>query len=477
MFKKLLIANRGEVAARVARTAKRLGMETVAVYSEADADGVHCHACDEAVLIGSTSSAGSPAAALPPHHADPKNPYLDVAALLSAADRTGADAIHPGYGMLSESVEFARAVVAAGISFVGPSPDVMAKVLDRSQARAIAIAAGVRVPEGSDAPLEDLAEAARVAEELGYPLMIKPVRVGAHINPVRVLEPDDLESAWARAREQAAGFGDARLILERAIDRPRHVDVQIVADEQGEVAAVWDRECSIQRAGYRLLYEAPAPALMGTEQGERCREAVFDAAARITKEAGYTNVGAVEFLIDSRGEPYFLEIRPRLAVAHATTEMCANVDLVEAQLVIAAGKPIPPDIQHSIPSGHALEVRLTTEQPNRGFAPSTGVVQELRWPNASPGRLRIEASVQVGSKVTADYDALVAKVITHAPTRHAAYLLLDRVLAESAVVPLSTNASFLRKILAHESFRAGQYDITFVDQLLNKSDRPSAPGK
>jgi acetyl/propionyl-CoA carboxylase alpha subunit len=460
MFKKLLIANRGEVAARVARTAKRLGMETVAVFSEVDADGVHCHACDEAVAIGP---------------ADPRQSYLNMAALLEAADKTGADAIHPGYGMLSESVEFARAVVAAGISFVGPSPDVMAKVLDRSQARAIAIAAGVRVLEGSEGAVDDLAEAARIADDIGYPLMIKPLRVGSHVFPVRVLEPDELEAAFARARQQAADHGDPRVVLERAIDRPRHVDVQVVADEQGEVAAVWDRECSIQRAGYRLLYESPAPCLTGTEQGERCREAVFDAAARVTKEAGYTNVGAVEFLIDSRGEPHFLEMRPRLAVAHATTEMCANVDLVEAQLVIAAGQPIPNDIRCSIPSGHALEVRLTTEQPNRAFSPSTGVVQELRWPNASPGRLRIEASVQPGSRVTADYDALVAKVISHAPTRHAAYLLLDRVLAECGVVPLSTNASFLRKILGHEGFRAGQYDVTFVDQLLNKpaSDKPS----
>jgi acetyl/propionyl-CoA carboxylase alpha subunit len=301
--------------------------------------------------------------------------------------------------------------------------------------------------------------------------------VGAHVSPVCVSEPDELEEAWARARADAAAHGDPRLILERAIDRPRHVDVQVVADEQGDVAAVWDRECSIQRGGYRLLYEAPAPALTGTERGERCREAVFDAAARVIKEAGYTNVGAVEFLIDAQGEPYFLEIRPRLAVAHATTEMCANVDLVEAQLVIAAGKPMPADVRRAIPSGHAVEVRLTTEQPNRGFAPSTGVVQELRWPNASPGRLRIEASVQPGSQVTADYDALVAKVISHAPTRHQAYLLLDRVLAECAVVPLGTNASFLRKILAHEAFRAGQYDVTFVDQLINKSDRPAQGSK
>jgi acetyl/propionyl-CoA carboxylase alpha subunit len=454
MFKKLLIANRGEVAARVARTAKRLGMETVAVFSEVDAGGVHCHACDEAIMLAT---------------GDVKGAYSNVAALLQAADATGADAIHPGYGMQSESPAFARAVIAAGINFIGPAPEMMEKVLDRAQAKVLAVAAGVRVIEGSEGPLDELEQALKVAEDLGYPLMLKPLRGGAHIGPTKVRSHEELEEHWKRVRVQAQTLlDDPRLILERYIERPRHVDVQVVADDTGEALAVWDRECSIQRAGYRLLYEAPAPALTGTEQGERNREAVFDAAVRITKEAGYTGVGAVEFLIDSAGEVFFLEMRPRLAVAHATTEMCANIDLVEAQLLVAAGKPIPDDIRRGIPSGHAIEVRLTTEQPNRAFAPSTGVVQELRWPNASPGRLRIEASVQVGTKVTADYDALVAKVITHAPTRHAALLLLDRVLAESAVVPLSTNAAFLRKILGHESFRAGQYDTSFVEQLLKK---------
>jgi acetyl/propionyl-CoA carboxylase alpha subunit len=453
MFKKILIANRGEIASRVARTCKRMGMETVAVYSDADADSPHLASCDEAVRIGPN---------------DARESYLNIQALLAAADATGSDAIHPGYGMLSESPEFSRAVSEAGITFVGPSAEMMEKMLDRAQARVLAINSGVRALDGSDAAFEDSAAARSFAEELGYPLMIKPVRGGLRIGPCRVEHPDDFESAWASQHQRAiAKGGEPKFMLERALDRPRHVDVQVVADEQ-DVVAVWDRECSIQRMGNRLVYEAPAPALSGTERGERVRDAIFDAAVRIIREAGYTGVGAVEFLIDAAGDAHFLELRPRLAVAHATTEMCANIDLVEAQMVVAAGRPIPEDIKRGIPSGHAIEVRLTTEQPNRGFAPATGTVQDIRWPNASPGRLRIEASVQIGTKVHCEYDAILAKVITHAPTRHAALLLLDRVLAESAVVPLSTNASLLRKVLAHESFRAGQYDVCFLEHLIGK---------
>jgi acetyl/propionyl-CoA carboxylase alpha subunit len=465
MFKKVLIANRGEIAARVARTCKRLGMDTVAVYSDADADGVHCHACDEAVHIGPADAHAS---------------YLNVPALLAAAASTGADVIHPGYGLLSESPAFAQAVLAAGLAFVGPTPELMSKLLDREKSREIALNAGVRGIDGSErtwfgsraeprASTEDAAEVAEAAEALGYPLVVKPVRGGGGIGPALVREPEELAAAIERTHERAQElFADGRVYLERALSRARHVEVQIVADSHGDLVCVGDRECSIQRNGLRLLDESPAPALLGSERAERTRDAIWDAALRFAREAGFVGAGAVEFLIDTRGEAYFLEMRPRLQVAHGITEMCANVDLVEAQMVVAAGGPIPPEIKRAIPSGHAMEVRLTAEQVNRGFAPATGTVTEVRWPNASPGRLRIEASIQPGSKVTTDYDTMVAKVITYAPTRHAALLLLDRVLAESAIVPLPTNSAFLRRILGHESFRAAQYDVSFVEQLLKK---------
>jgi 3-methylcrotonyl-CoA carboxylase alpha subunit len=453
MFKKVLIANRGEVAARVARTCKRLGMEAVAVYSDADQDGVHCQACDEAVRIGP---------------ADPQESYLNVAALLAAADASGADAIHPGYGMLSESPAFVRAVRAAGITFIGPSPEVMEKLLDRMETRTLAINAGVRVLPASDAPAANATEAAAHAELLGYPVVVKPVRAGGGIGPTVVSEPEQLEAAFIRTSERAQQvFGDARVYLECALDRPRHVEVQVVADERGDAIALGDRECSIQRNSFRLIDETPAPSFVGTERGERTRDSLWDSSTRIAREAGLTGVGTVEFLIDSHGEAYFLEVRPRLQVAHGITEMCTNIDLVEAQILIAAGKPIPDDVCRAIPSGHAMEVRLCIEQTRGGPSLPTEI-HEMRWPNASPGRLRIETSILPGTKLNTLYDAMLAKVISYAPTRHAALLLLDRVLSESALTPVPTNAAFLRRILNHESFRAGQYDTTFVDQVSKK---------
>ena len=454
MFKKVLIANRAEVASRIARTCKRLGAETVAVYSDPDKEAVHVHACDEAVRIGPAPLDQS---------------YLDMAAILRAADETGADAIHPGYGMLSESPAFARAVRAAGISFIGPDADVMDKLLDRYETRTFAISAGLRVIESSEAPLTELAQVKQAADEIGYPVVLKSARRGAGLTPAWAWDEEELERVFNAAQQLLrARDGDPRLFLERGLDRARHVEVQVLADDQGDVLALGERECSAQRNGKHLVDEAPAPALVGTERGERTREAICDAACRIVKEAGAIGATAVEFLLDTAGEPYLLAVRPRLQIAHGATEVCANIDIVEGQLMIADGQPIPDDIKRAIPSGHAFEVRLTAEQVNRNFVAASGEVQEVRWPNASPGRLRIEASVQPGSHVTTDYDSTLAKVITYAPTRHAALLLMDRVLAECAIHPLPTNASFLRKILNHESFRAGQYDTSFVDQLLRK---------
>jgi len=299
---------------------------------------------------------------------------------------------------------------------------------------------------------------------------VKTARRGVGIAPLWVHEPAELAGALRQVRERAqqSGLGDERLYLEQGITYARHVEVQVLADEQGDVVALGERECSVQRGGRHLIEESPAPAFIGTERGERTREAICDAACRTVKEAGLIGASCVEFLIDSRGEAYLLSVRPRLQIAHGATELCANIDIVEGQLQIADGQPIPDEIKRAIPSGHAVEVRLTAEQVNRSFAPAVGEVLEVRWPNASPGRLRIEACVQPGSHVTTDYDSTLAKVITYAPTRHAALLLMDRVLAECAIHPLPTNAAFLRRILNHESFRAGQYDTTLVEQLLKR---------
>jgi acetyl/propionyl-CoA carboxylase alpha subunit len=454
MFKKLLIANRGEIAARVARTAKRLGMETVAVYSDVERDAVHCLACDESFLLGPAPLSES---------------YANVDAIMRAAVSAGADAIHPGYGLLSESDALARAAQAANIAFIGPPPEIIARMLNRLEARKLAIDAGVRVLPGTDTEITGLSDAIERASDLGYPVIVKTVRAGRKALPITVHQEDELEAALNTVSSEGQRvYGDARVYLERAARRPRLVEVQILADDHGEVLAVGERECSVQRGSLRLVDESPAPALSGSGQGDRTREAIWDAAVRIGKEAEYRGAGSVEFLLDENREPYFLELRPRLSVAHGITEMCTGIDLVEAQLEVAAGRPVPAEVARAMPSGHALEVRLCAEHINRGFAPATGEVTEVRWPNASPGRMRIEATVQPGSRVTEDYDPDLAKIITHAPTRHAAVLMMDRVLAECAVTPLPTNAAFLRRILGHEGFRAGQYDVSLVEQVLKK---------
>jgi len=450
MFQKVLIADRGEAASRIARTVKRLGAEAIGVYSDADEGALHCHDCDVCVRIGPAAIAQS---------------YGSVAALLAAADATGADAIHPGYGPLAESAELSRLALAAGIAFIGPSADVLHRVTDRLEARQISVNAGMRVIEGSAGPVTELADAVNLLFELGG-VFVKPVRGGLGVAPQLVETEEQLERALRRVADlAAAASGDGRIYLERAIARPRHVEIQVLADDQGESLSVGERECSLQRGTERLLDEAPAPALHGTERGERTRDALWDAAAAIVKEAGCTGAVSVEFLIDEHGEAYFLEMRPALSVSHGVTDVSSNIDLVEAQLLIASGQPIPAEIKRAIPSGHAIEVRLRAEQPNRNGPPATGKVHEVRWPNASPGRMRIESCVQVGSVITDHYDNVLAKIITHSPTRYAALLMLDRVLAECSVAPIPTNAGFLRRILSHESFRAGQYDVDFVEQL------------
>jgi acetyl/propionyl-CoA carboxylase alpha subunit len=454
MFKKVLIANRAEIASRIARTCKRLGAETVAVYSDADKDGVHCHASDEAVRIGPAPLEES---------------YLNIRAILEAADATGSDAIHPGYGLLSENPEFARAVRAAGITFIGPTSEVIAKLLDHAATRDLAIGAGVRAIEGAEVTAASGDEAAVVANDLGYPVVVKPAQRGHRITPIWAYDDADLERAMGTIRAALSACStEPRLYLERGLERARHVEVEVLSDEQGDVVALGDRECSVQRDGRHIVEEAPSPAFIGSERGERTRDGICDAACRVVKEAALVGASSVEFLIDSRGEAYLLAVRPRLQIAHGVTEVCANIDIVEGQIMIADGQPIPDEIKRAIPSGHAFEVRLTAEQVNRNFVPATGEVVEVRWPNASPGRLRIEACVQPGSRVTADYDSTLAKVITYAPTRHAALLLMDRVLAECAITPLPTNAIFLRRILNHEAFRAGHYDTSLVEQLLRK---------
>jgi 3-methylcrotonyl-CoA carboxylase alpha subunit len=452
MFEKILIANRGEIAVRIARTCELLGIATVAIYSEVEDTALHTQTCDEAVCVGPARVQDS---------------YLNQAAILAAAKQTGATAIHPGYGLLSENAEFARAVQEAGITFIGPSPECIELFGDKVRARELAVQAGVRITPGSDGALSDAAAARAEAERIGYPVLVKAAAGGGGIGMQIADDESALEKAFDVCRNRAmAAFGDGRVYLERFLEMPRHIEVQVLADKHGTQVALGERECSIQRRHQKVIEESPAPALIFGRGGDDKRLALFDAALRIAKEAGYYNAGTAEFILDAQGGFYFMEWNPRLQVEHAVTEMCTGLDLVELQLRIALGEPLPKEALRAETRGHAIEARIYAEEPDKGFLPRPGEVKTLRFPPVAPGSLRIETGVAPGSKVTQYYDPLVAKLVAFGATRHQALLTLDRVLAETEMEPLTTNVDFLRRVLAHESFRAGQYDTGFVQRMM-----------
>jgi acetyl/propionyl-CoA carboxylase alpha subunit len=463
MFEKVLIANRGAIAVRVARTCERLGIATVAVYSEVEQDSLHKQTCDEAVCVGPARVQDS---------------YLNQAAVIAAAIQTGAQAIHPGYGLLSENASFVRAVEEAGMVFIGPSADAIELFGDKVRAKALAQQAGVRVIPGSEEALSDLAQAAFEAERVGYPLLVKAAGGGGGIGMQIVMQPDELAKALSTCAARAkAAFGDDRVYIERYIERPRHIEVQILGDKHGQLVALGERECSVQRRHQKIIEESPAPALEFGRNPEERRLALFDASLRIAQEAGYYNAGTAEFITDSEGRAYFMEWNPRLQVEHAVTEMCTGLDLVEWQLRVAAGEELPNSVLRAEPRGHSIEARIYAEDATKGFIPKPGEVKTLRWPALAPGSLRIESGIAAGSTVTHYYDPMVAKVIAFGATRHSAMLTLDRVLAECEIEPLVTNLDFLRSVLAHESFRAGQYDTDFVARLLEEQAEKPEPAR
>lgn len=462
MFEKILIANRGAIAARIARTCERMGIATVAIHSDIEADAAHVEACDEAVCVGSARVAES---------------YLNMDAILEAAVKTGSQAIHPGYGLLSENAEFARRVHAAGMTFIGPSPESMELFGDKIRARALAQQAGVRVVAGSDGPLEGEEDALQQAERLGFPLMIKAAGGGGGIGMLRVDDEEQLRKGLVTCRNRAkAAFGVDTLFLEQLVEYPRHLEVQIIGDTFGECVALGERECSVQRRHQKLLEESPSPVFTGMHQGELRRSILCDAALRVAREANYHSAGTAEFLMDAQGRFFFMEFNPRLQVEHGVTEMCTGRDIVELQLLVAAGEHLPPEVGSTQPTGHAMEARIYAEDPKKNFIPKPGKIEQLRFPIVAPGSLRVESGVNQGSEMTPHYDPLVAKVIAYAPTRHQALLVLDRVLAETVIEPLTTNIDFLRRLLADESFRAGQYDTTMVERVLSEDENePQLP--
>jgi len=446
VFKRVLIANRGEIAIRIMRACREMGLATVAVYSEADAQAPHVWQADEAVCIGPPPSAES---------------YLNIARLLEAARATGADAVHPGYGFLAENAGFARAVEDAGLVFVGPRSDAIAAMGDKPLARRTVAAAGVPVVPADEDPPRDGEQLAAAAGRLGYPLLIKAAAGGGGKGMRVVRDPADLVAAFsAAAREALGAFADDRLFLERYVERPRHVEVQILADHHGTVVHLGERECSIQRRHQKIIEETPSPAV-----GTALRKQMTAAAIAAARSVGYSNAGTVEFLLDARGRFYFLEMNTRLQVEHPITELVTGIDLVQAQLRIAAGEPLWLGQKDIVPRGHAVECRIYAEDPAQQFLPRPGTIVHLREPHG-PG-VRVDSGIAAGYEVPLYYDPLLAKVSVRSENREAARRRMLAALSDYVVLGCTTNIPFLLDVIEHPAFVAGDTHTHFIDDHLS----------
>ncbi|NUQ74330.1 MAG: ATP-grasp domain-containing protein [Polyangiaceae bacterium] len=467
MLKKILIANRGEIACRIARTCKRLGIPAVAVYSDADAGAPHVALAGEAVRIG------------PP---PVKDSYLSIPAVIDAAKSTGATAIHPGYGLLSENQAFAEAAAAAGLVFIGPPPSVLSAFGDKIRARQVARSAGVLPPPGSEGPIavDDGEALLREAERIGFPLLVKAAGGGGGIGMQIVETPGTLARAATACSDRGrSAFGDPRVYMERYIRSPRHIEVQVLCDAFGGAVALGERECSVQRRHQKIIEETPSPAaFFQGEEGEARRQALFAAALRVVTAAGYVNAGTVEFVADEAGHLYFLEVNARLQVEHCVTEMCTGLDLVEQQIRVAAGERLAPEVLSAPRRGASIEARVYAENPAKKFIPQPGKLAKLVWPEGADD-LRVETGVTEGLEVTPFYDPLLAKIVAHGATRREAIERLDRALAQTTIElvgpagPAATNLEFLRKVLASPEFASGTYDTLLAEAL---AKQPSAKG-
>ncbi len=454
-FDKVLIANRGEIAVRLIRACRALDLLSVAVYSDADADALHVELADEAVHIGPAEARAS---------------YLDAQALIRAAQETGAGAIHPGYGFLSENADFARACAAAGLVFVGPSADVIASMGAKSQAKRLAIEAGVACVPGYHGEDQSDERLMAEAQRIGTPLLIKASAGGGGRGMRRVNDLSDLNSALRLAREEArSAFGDATLLLERYIEAPRHIEVQILGDHHGQVRHLFERDCSVQRHYQKIIEEAPAPNLDPT-----LRQQVLDAAVRLAEAIGYDNAGTVEFVVDAqRGEAYFLEMNTRLQVEHPVTEMVTGVDLAIWQLRIAAGERIDFAQAQLSCRGWAIEARIAAEDPAAGYQPQTGRLTSYREPRLDG--VRVDSGVRAGSEVSPYYDSMLAKLIAHGPDRAAARRKLGRALADFHVDGPRLNTAFLQDVLCLPAFVEGRHLTGLLSESWPEGWRPATP--
>src|ERR1700688_3218272 len=455
-FRTLLIANRGEIAVRVIRTAKAMGLRTVAVYSEADRDAMHVAMADEAVLLG-------PARA--------RDSYLNIERVIEAARKTGAEAVHPGYGFLSENAEFAQACADAGLVFVGPTAAMMTAMGSKSGSKALMEKAGVPLVPGYHGDAQDEATLTKAADKVGFPVLVKASAGGGGRGMRIVRSAGELAAAVTSAKREAkAAFGDDRMLIEKYVDNPRHIEVQVIGDIHGNLLSLFERECTLQRRHQKVIEEAPSPTLNAKQ-----REAVSAAARKAAAAVNYVGAGTIEFVSDGK-DVFFIEMNTRLQVEHPVTELITGIDLVEWQLRVAFGEKLPAAQDEIRLNGHAIEARVYAENPHKNFMPSVGRIRTWRMPDQSNG-LRIDAGYRDGDAVSPYYDAMLAKVIAWAPTRDAAIERLNRGLEDTDVRGIVTNIPFLSALLTHPDVRDNAIDTGFIErELKNLAPPPAAPG-
>jgi len=443
MFQKVLVANRGEIALRVIRACKELGVATVAVYSEADRECLHVRFADDDVCIG---------------RAPGRDSYLNIPRLIAAAEITGADAIHPGYGFLAENAEFAEKVGASNITFIGPTPDQIRQMGDKATARKIAQKLKVPTVPGSPGPVESPEEGLKIAAKLGFPVIIKAAAGGGGKGMRVANDPDQFTQSFNLATQEAlAAFGSGEVYLEKYLARPRHIEIQIMGDTHGKVMHLCERDCSVQRRHQKLIEEAPSPALDQT-----LREDIGDAAVKLAESIGYVGAGTIEFLLDEDGSFYFMEMNTRIQVEHPVTEMCTNFDLVKEQIRVAAGEPLSFVMNGNRLRGHAIECRVNAEDPARNFQPSPGLITAYH-PPGGPG-VRVDTHIYAGYTVPPYYDSLLAKVIVHGNTRAEALARMRQALDSFIIEGVTTTIPFLGRVMRHPDFIEGKIDTKFLER-------------
>ena len=443
MFKRILVANRGEIALRIIRACRELGIETVAIYSEADRGAAYLDLANEAYCVG------------PPRAAES---YLKIDRVISAAEIGNAQAIHPGYGFLAENSHFADVCRSCKIEFIGPTPEAMALVGDKNAARSLAMKVNVPTVPGSEGLVENKEQALAISREIGFPVLIKASAGGGGRGMRVALTEKALESALDQAQAEAgAAFGNADIYMEKYVEHPRHVEVQVIADTHGNVVHLWERDCTMQRRHQKLIEESPAPNL-----DEETRTAMCEAAVRLVKAADYTNAATVEFIVDRQGHFYFIELNARIQVEHPVTELVTGIDLIKTQIRVASGEPLPfkqEDVRHA---GASIECRINAEDPSKNFQPSPGTIEKMIVPGGFG--VRFDSHAHAGYTVSPHYDSMIGKLLVHQPTREEAIACMLRALDEFHVEGIKTTVPRLRELLSHSAFAEGRVDTTFIER-------------